>query len=97
MKKYRMVNGRFENVRRGIHVEHVLTILAAIVIAALVYLNVQEVGMNKTETTYRTKTIQVGNATVCIHQPILTDKEREKVAESVISALSRFGKAIIKN
>ena len=53
--------------------------------------------MNKPEKLYRTKTIQVGNATVCIHQPILTEKEREKVAESIISALSRYGKAIIKN
>ena len=51
--------------------------------------------MNKTETTYRTKTIKVGSTTVCIHQPILTEKEREKVAESIVSALSRFGKAII--
>ena len=50
-----------------------------------------------TETTYRTKVIQVGNATVCIHQPVLTEKEREKVAESIVSALSRFGKEIIKN
>ena len=53
--------------------------------------------MNKTETVYHTKTIQVGNATVCIHQPILTEKERSKVAEGIVTALSRFGKAIIKN
>jgi hypothetical protein len=50
--------------------------------------------MNK-ETTYRTKTIQVGCATVCIHQPILTDCERKKVEENIVSALSRYGKAII--
>mgnify|MGYP003293065833 CR=1 FL=1 len=52
--------------------------------------------MNKTETTYRTKTIQVGNATVCIHQPILTDSERNKVTESIVAALCRYGKAIEK-
>ena len=97
MKKYKMVNGRFENVRHKSHVGLVLTILATLVVAALIYVNVQEGGMNKPETLYRTKTIQVGNATVCIHQPILTEKEREKVAESIISALSRYGKAIIKN
>lgn len=49
--------------------------------------------MNK-ETAYRTKTIQVGNATVCIHQPILTEREREKVVEGIVSALSRYGKAV---
>lgn len=50
--------------------------------------------MNK-ETIYRTKTIKVGNATVCIHQPILTESERTKVEENIVSALSRFGKAVI--
>ena len=52
---------------------------------------------NKTETVYRTKTIVVGNATVCIHQPILTEAERTKVEDAVRTALSRYGKAIIKN
>ncbi len=51
--------------------------------------------MNKTETAYRTKTIQVGNATVCIHQPILTEAERTKVEENIVSALGRYGRAII--
>lgn len=51
--------------------------------------------MNKPETMYRTKTIQVGNATVCIHQPILTEQERNKVAESIVSALGRYGRAIL--
>ena len=51
--------------------------------------------MNKTEQAYRTKTIQVGNATVCIHQSILTEKERDKVAEGIVSALSRYGKAVL--
>lgn len=51
--------------------------------------------MNKTETVYRTKTIQVGCATVCIHQPILTESERTKVEESIVSALARYGKAVI--
>jgi hypothetical protein len=50
--------------------------------------------MNKTETMYRTKTIQVGNATVCIHQPILTESERKKVEENIVSALSRYGRAL---
>ena len=51
--------------------------------------------MNKSETAYRTKTIQVGNATVCIHQPILTESERAKVTENIVSALRRYGKAVI--
>jgi hypothetical protein len=54
--------------------------------------------MGKTEqTAYITKTIQVGNATVCIHQPILTEAERAKRTEELVSALARYGKAIIKN
>jgi hypothetical protein len=54
--------------------------------------------MNKAETTeYITKTIRVGNATVCIHQPILTEAERTRRTEELISALARYGKAIIKN
>ena len=52
--------------------------------------------MNKTEE-YITTTIQVGNATVCIHRPILTEAERVKRTEEVVSALARYGKAIIKN
>ena len=41
---------------------------------------------------YRTKTIQVGNATVEIHRPILTDAERTKRENQVIDALRGFGK-----
>ena len=44
---------------------------------------------------YNTKTIQVGNVTVTIHRPILTDAERVKAEENVKSALSRFGRAMI--
>ena len=36
---------------------------------------------------YRTKTIQVGNATIEIHRPILTDDERRKQEENVTHAL----------
>jgi hypothetical protein len=50
--------------------------------------------INSTET-YYSKTIQVGNVTVTIHRPILTDAERLKAEENVKSALSRFGRAMI--
>ena len=43
---------------------------------------------------YITKTIRVGNATVCIHRPILSEKEREKRTEELLSALSRYWKAV---
>lgn len=36
---------------------------------------------------YRTKTIQVGNATIEIHRPILTDEERNKRENQVKDAL----------
>lgn len=36
---------------------------------------------------YRTKVIQVGNATIEIHRPILTDDERRKQEENVTHAL----------
>lgn len=49
--------------------------------------------MNK-ETTYRTRTLKVGNVTVCIHRPILTEQERAKVEENIVSALGRYGRAI---
>lgn len=52
--------------------------------------------MNKTEE-YITKTIKVGNAVVAIHSPILTKNEREKRTEELVSALARYGKAIIKS
>ena len=41
---------------------------------------------------YRTKVIQVGNATVEIHRPILTDDERRKQEDNVTHALMGFGK-----
>lgn len=41
---------------------------------------------------YRTKTIRVGNATIEIHRPILTDAERSKRESQVIDALRGFGK-----
>ena len=46
-------------------------------------------------TQYYSKTIQVGNVTVTIHRPILTDAERLKVEENIKSALSRFGRAMM--
>ena len=46
---------------------------------------------------YRTKTIQVGNATVCIHQPILSDQERAKREEAIITALRHYGRNIKEN
>lgn len=41
---------------------------------------------------YRTKVIQVGNATIEIHRPILTDAERSKRENQVKDALRGFGK-----
>ena len=42
---------------------------------------------------YRIKTIKVGNATIEIYRPILTDEERARAEAQVIQALSRFGKS----
>ena len=50
--------------------------------------------MTKTEE-YTTETIRVGNAIVCIHRPVLTESERAKRTEELVSALARYGKAII--
>ena len=44
---------------------------------------------------YRTKTIQVGNATVCIHQPILSDQERAKREDALRTALRNYGRNLI--
>lgn len=44
------------------------------------------------ETKYTTKTMQIGNCTVIIHRPILTDEERQKAEARVIQALSHYGK-----
>ena len=41
---------------------------------------------------YSTKVIQVGNATIEIHRPILTDEERNKRENQVKDALRGFGK-----
>lgn len=41
---------------------------------------------------YRTKIIQVGNATIEINRPILTDEERKKAEERIIQALRCYGK-----
>ena len=41
---------------------------------------------------YRTKVIRVGNATIEIHRPILTDAERSKRENQVKDALRGFGK-----
>ena len=51
--------------------------------------------MNKVET-YNTTTIQVGNVTVTIHRPVLTEQERLKREKVVIEALQRFGRATTK-
>ena len=42
---------------------------------------------------YRTKIIQVGNATIEINRPILTDEERQKAEERVLQALRCYGRA----
>ena len=46
---------------------------------------------------YRTKTIQVGNATIEIHRPILTDNERAKREDQVRDALKGFVKGTKDN
>ena len=43
---------------------------------------------------YRTKVIRVGNATVEINRPILTDEERRKREQQVIDALVQFGRSV---
>lgn len=44
------------------------------------------------ETKYTTRTIKVGNCTVIIQRPILTDEERKKAEAKIIQALSCYGK-----
>lgn len=44
------------------------------------------------ETKYTTRTIKVGNCTVIIERPILTDEERKKAEARVIQALSCYSK-----
>ena len=41
---------------------------------------------------YRTKIIKVGNATIEINRPILTDEEWKKAEAKVIQALGCYGK-----
>ena len=41
---------------------------------------------------YRTKVITVGNCTIEINRPILTQEEQKRRENEVIEALKRFGK-----
>lgn len=43
---------------------------------------------------YRTKVIKVGNATVEINRPILTDEERRKRERQVMDALIHFERSV---
>ena len=43
--------------------------------------------------TYTTQTIETEHGIITIHKPILTDSERKKREQEVITALERFGKA----
>lgn len=43
---------------------------------------------------YRTKTIRVGNATVEINRPILTDEERRRRENQVRDALIQFERSV---
>ena len=43
---------------------------------------------------YRTKVIKVGNATVEINRPILTDEERRKREKQVLDALICFERSV---
>lgn len=44
------------------------------------------------EREYTTRTLKIGNATVIINRPILTDEERKKAEAKIIQALSCYGK-----
>ena len=44
---------------------------------------------------YRTKVIQVGNATVEINRPILTDEERRRRENQVRDALIQFERSVM--
>lgn len=44
------------------------------------------------ETKYTTRTMRIGNCTVIIERPILTDEERKKAEARVIQALICYGK-----
>ncbi len=41
-----------------------------------------------------TQTIRVGNAVVNIHRPILSNQEKSKREEAVITALRNYGKSL---
>lgn len=43
---------------------------------------------------YRTKTIKIGDCTVVLHRPILSDKEREKRERIVETALTHYCKQV---
>jgi hypothetical protein len=43
---------------------------------------------------YTTQTITTEKFTVTVHRPILSDSERKKREQEVITALAKFGKAI---
>ncbi len=43
---------------------------------------------------YRTKVIRVGNCTIEIHRPILTEEERIKAENQVRDALRGFGRSM---
>jgi hypothetical protein len=44
------------------------------------------------ETKYTTKTMRIGNCTVIIERPILTEEERKKAEARIIQALSYCAK-----
>ena len=46
---------------------------------------------------YTSKTIKVGNVTITIHRPILTDAERLQAEETIKDALINFGRAMERN
>ena len=48
----------------------------------------------KSAVEYRTETFQIGNCTVTVRRPVLSDRERAKAERNVISALERYGKYI---
>lgn len=43
---------------------------------------------------YRTKVVKVGNCTIEINRPFLTDEERRKREEQVKNALIHYGRSV---
>lgn len=52
--------------------------------------------MIKNEPVYHTETVHIGNVTVNVHRPKLTEAERRKAEEFIKTALADFGKKLLR-